>query len=149
MISTLTISRASATLEFRGLVRSGRPSHRNRLEVLQNEESSSEKDTRPDWNALLCSVADQDRAAFAALFAHFAPRVKSYMLRLGSDSTQAEELAQEALATVWRKADRYDPSRAAASRTASKSLNSTRDAISSADHRGMRKRSAPSRARCM
>jgi RNA polymerase sigma-70 factor (ECF subfamily) len=37
------------------------------------------------------------------------------MLRLGSDAQQAEELAQEALATVWRKADRYDPARAAAS----------------------------------
>ncbi|MBO6784609.1 MAG: sigma-70 family RNA polymerase sigma factor [Alphaproteobacteria bacterium] len=64
---------------------------------------------------LLVSVADRDRDAFAALFAHFAPRVKSYMLRLGSDDSQAEELAQEALVSVWRKADRYDPSRAAAS----------------------------------
>lgn len=64
---------------------------------------------------MLGAVAEHDRAAFAALFAHFAPRVKSYMLRLGSDNMQAEELAQEALATVWRKADRYDPSRAAAS----------------------------------
>jgi len=82
---------------------------------LQNEVSTPEKDAPPDWSAVLCQVADQDRAAFAALFAHFAPRVKSYMLRLGSDSMQAEELAQEALATVWRKADRYDPSRAAAS----------------------------------
>lgn len=115
MISTLTISRVSATPARRDLSRSERPSHRKRLEVLQNEEPSPEKDKQPDWSAVLCTVAEQDRAAFAALFAHFAPRVKSYMLRLGSDSTQAEELAQEALATVWRKADRYDPSRAAAS----------------------------------
>lgn len=115
MYTTLTISRASAAPEIPDGFRSGRPSHRNRLEVLQNEDPSPLKDIPADWNALLCSVADQDRDAFAALFAHFAPRVKSYMMRLGSDSTQAEELAQEALATVWRKADRYDPSRAAAS----------------------------------
>lgn len=81
---------------------------------MQNEESSL-NDAAPDWSSILCAVAEQDRAAFAALFAHFAPRVKSYMLRLGSDNMHAEELAQEALATVWRKADRYDPGRAAAS----------------------------------
>jgi RNA polymerase sigma-70 factor (ECF subfamily) len=51
----------------------------------------------------------RDRAAFAALFAHFAPRVKSYMLRLGASATQADDLAQETLLTVWRKADRFDP----------------------------------------
>lgn len=115
MISTMTISRTRAAPSNRGLSRSGHSFHRNRSEVLQNEEPSPEKDAPPDWNAVLCAVADQDRAAFAALFAHFAPRVKSYMLRLGSDNMQAEELAQEALATVWRKADRYDPGRAAAS----------------------------------
>lgn len=69
----------------------------------------------PDWSDLLVAVADGDKASFAALFRHFAPRVKSYMLRLGSDDTQAEELAQETMATVWRKAGRYDPERAAAS----------------------------------
>lgn len=69
----------------------------------------------PDWSEVLSAVAEQDKASFAALFRHFAPRVKSYMLRLGSDDSQAEELAQETLATVWRKAGQYDPARAAAS----------------------------------
>jgi RNA polymerase sigma-70 factor (ECF subfamily) len=115
MTATLTIFRAPKAPIIRGLTRSGNPFHRNRSDVLQNEESSPDKDSPPDWNMVLCAVADQDRTAFSALFAHFAPRVKSYMLRLGSDNMQAEELAQEALATVWRKADRYDPSRAAAS----------------------------------
>lgn len=115
MITTLAISRTSATPACRDASRSGRRFHRKRLEVLQNEETSPEQQGKPDWSAVLCAVAEQDRAAFAALFAHFAPRVKSYMLRLGSDNMHAEELAQEALANVWRKADRYDPSRAAAS----------------------------------
>tara|TARA_A100001037_G_scaffold289811_1_gene301966 strand:- start:248 stop:802 length:555 start_codon:yes stop_codon:yes gene_type:complete len=68
-----------------------------------------------DWSVVLAAVADSDRTAFAALFRHFAPRVKSYMLRLGSDDSQAEELAQETMATVWRKAGQYDATRAAAS----------------------------------
>ena len=69
----------------------------------------------PDWGEVLSAVAAQDKVSFATLFGHFAPRVKSYMLRLGSDDFQAEELAQETMAMVWRKAGQYDPARAAAS----------------------------------
>ncbi|MBL8833668.1 MAG: sigma-70 family RNA polymerase sigma factor [Rhodospirillales bacterium] len=50
----------------------------------------------------------QDRAAFARLFGHFAPRVKAYLLRLGADKGQAEDLAQEVMLAVWRKAPAYD-----------------------------------------
>ena len=56
----------------------------------------------------------RDRAAFAALFDHFAPRVKSYMMRLGAAGEQAEELAQETLLLVWHKAAQFDPARAGA-----------------------------------
>lgn len=56
-----------------------------------------------------------DREAFAGLFSHFAPRVKSYLMRLGAPPEAAEELAQETLLTVWRRAASYDPARAAAS----------------------------------
>ncbi len=61
-------------------------------------------------------IADRgDREAFTGLFNHFAPRVKSYLLRLGTAPEAAEELAQETLLTVWRRAAAFDPSRAAAS----------------------------------
>ena len=60
-------------------------------------------------------AADADRAAFAALFGHFAPRVKSYMLRLGAEPPLAEELAQETLLTVWRRAASFDAAKASAS----------------------------------
>src|SRR5581483_9993020 len=50
----------------------------------------------------------------AALFAHFAPRLKAHLIRLGSRADAAEELAQETLLTVWRKAALYDPARAGA-----------------------------------
>ncbi|MCC9624708.1 sigma-70 family RNA polymerase sigma factor [Thalassospira sp. MA62] len=64
----------------------------------------------------IVSVAtSRDRAAFARLFAHFAPRVKAYMFRFGGNSETAEEMAQEAMMQVWRKAHLFDPSKAAAS----------------------------------
>ena len=68
-----------------------------------------------ELNALLGRVAAQrDRAAFAALFAHFAPRVKAYLLRLGAPPALAEDLAQEALLNLWRKAHLFDPAKASA-----------------------------------
>ena len=60
-------------------------------------------------------AAQADRAAFAALFQQFAPKVKSYMLRLGASGAAAEELAQETMLAVWRKAALFDPARAGAS----------------------------------
>ncbi len=54
----------------------------------------------------------EDRAAFAALFKQFAPRVKAYLLRMRLDDGMAEELAQEVLLTVWRKARQFDATRA-------------------------------------
>ena len=62
-----------------------------------------------DW---LAAVAHRgDREAFAGLFQWFAPRVKRYMQRLGADPDTAEDLAQETLVQVWRKAAQYDPAR--------------------------------------
>jgi RNA polymerase sigma-70 factor (ECF subfamily) len=66
--------------------------------------------------ALIEAVArSQDRAAFADLFAHFAPRVKGYLMRLGANGALAEELAQEAMLTLWRKAALFDQKKASAS----------------------------------
>jgi RNA polymerase sigma factor (sigma-70 family) len=53
-----------------------------------------------------------DREAFATLFGHFAPRIKGYLLRLGASAPAAEELAQEVMLTVWRRAASYDPAQA-------------------------------------
>jgi RNA polymerase sigma-70 factor (ECF subfamily) len=75
------------------------------------------RDPAPEAHAtLIVAIARyRDRGAFAALFAHFAPRVKTWLQRAGSDTAQAEEMAQEVLLTVWRKAAQYDPARATAS----------------------------------
>jgi len=53
-----------------------------------------------------------DRGAFAVLFKHFAPRIKAYLVRAGTASELAEELAQETMIAVWRKAALFDPARA-------------------------------------
>ncbi|TDK48810.1 sigma-70 family RNA polymerase sigma factor [Antarcticimicrobium luteum] len=54
----------------------------------------------------------RDRAAFAALFDFFAPRLKRFVMRGGMGSGQAEEIVQEVMLTVWRKAAMFDPERA-------------------------------------
>jgi RNA polymerase sigma-70 factor, ECF subfamily len=66
--------------------------------------------TRPDLAQLILAVATEaDRAAFAVLFDHFAPRIKTMMMRSGANAGTAEELAQETLLTVWRKAAYFNP----------------------------------------
>lgn len=72
--------------------------------------------TLEDLNGLAQALAlTGDRQAFAALFKHFAPRLKTYLVRLGTAEGLAEELVQEAMVMVWRKAAQFDPVRASAS----------------------------------
>lgn len=61
---------------------------------------------------ILAVATAADRQAFAALFKHFAPRLKGFLLRAGCAADLAEELAQETMVTVWRKAASFDPARA-------------------------------------
>ena len=70
-----------------------------------------------DWNALLQRVGShQDREAFSALFAHFAPLLKGFLMKGSNlDPEQAEELVQETMIKVWRKAPSYSSAQAAAS----------------------------------
>ncbi|MCL4675389.1 MAG: sigma-70 family RNA polymerase sigma factor, partial [Pararhodobacter sp.] len=63
--------------------------------------------------AQMLAIADrQDEAAFAALFAHFAPRIKGFLMKSGAQAAQAEDCVQDVMATVWRKAAMFDPTRA-------------------------------------
>ena len=79
---------------------------------IQNRMTKSTAEAE-QWIECMRGVADRrDREAFMRLFDHFAPRVKAYLIRNGADSGAAEDLAQDVLLTVWRKADRYDPSQA-------------------------------------
>ncbi len=76
----------------------------------------SDTATKPQFIEEMRSIADKgDRTAFAEIFSYFAPRVKAYMRRLGAEDGQAEELAQETLLTVWRRAGQFDPRQASLS----------------------------------
>lgn len=66
-------------------------------------------------NGLLVRVArHRDRQAFIDLFHHFAPRLKSFLQRGGVEPGTAEEIVQDVMVTVWRRADGFDPTVAAA-----------------------------------
>ena len=56
----------------------------------------------------------RDRAAFAELFRRFAPRVKAFVMRSGADADTAQEVAQETMVLVWRRAETFDRRRAGA-----------------------------------
>lgn len=61
---------------------------------------------------IMAIAASADRNAFAVLFAHFAPRIKTYLLRHGAASGMAEDVTQDTMLAVWRKARLYDPAKA-------------------------------------
>lgn len=80
------------------------------------ESARCETSARAALSGCILAVARRsDHTAFAVLFSHFAPRLKTYFLRGGTTEAVAEELAQETMVLVWRKADRFDPRKAAAS----------------------------------
>jgi RNA polymerase sigma factor (sigma-70 family) len=71
------------------------------------------------WSRLLTLVGGRrDQAAFAQLFAHFAPLIKGFCLANPSRSLPgeaADELVQEVMFKVWMKAPGFDAGKAAAS----------------------------------
>ncbi len=68
------------------------------------------------WVSCLEKVRDhKDREAFAVLFQQFAPRVKAFLMKSGSDPSLAEECAQDVMATLWKKSHLFDPTRASVS----------------------------------
>jgi RNA polymerase sigma-70 factor (ECF subfamily) len=71
---------------------------------------------RMAWTGQLEAVRDhRDQRAFAELFAHFAPRVKSFLMKSGASPDLAEDCVQEVMATLWNKANLFDPARASVS----------------------------------
>lgn len=57
----------------------------------------------------------RDEAAFQDLYAHFSGRIKSFLMGKGTQESVAEELTQEIMLIVWRRAESYNPDKAAPS----------------------------------
>ena len=88
------------------------------LSVGNLKNSGKRSASRPDpqfaeWIEAVAS--DQDRHAFSRLFEHFGPRVRAYLMRAGAPAQAAEELMQEVMLTVWRRAVLFDRRKAAVS----------------------------------
>jgi RNA polymerase sigma-70 factor, ECF subfamily len=69
----------------------------------------------PSDAELIRDIAAGDRDAFGVLFERYAVRVKAFMLRAGASEQDADEIAQDVMVSVWRRAESYDAERAAAS----------------------------------
>lgn len=75
-----------------------------------------EEPVSADYDAALLAIGEsRDKEAFVVLFEHFAPRVKSFLMKGGLQPEMADELAQETMLTVWNKAENYNPAKAKAS----------------------------------
>ena len=51
---------------------------------------------------------NQNKASFQTIFKYFAPRLKSYLIKLGALENQAEEVIQEVMIAVWTKSASYN-----------------------------------------
>lgn len=71
---------------------------------------------KPDeWAESIAQIGtNNDVKAFERLYRHFAPRIKTYLVKSGGLPGQAEEATQEAMANVWLKAAQFDRNRASA-----------------------------------
>ncbi|MBD3647140.1 MAG: sigma-70 family RNA polymerase sigma factor [Pseudomonadales bacterium] len=69
------------------------------------------------WNQCIEKVGtSRDKAAFSELFAHFSPALKAFLVKSGGVTPEiAEELVQDAMIKVWRKAPTFSANQASAS----------------------------------
>jgi len=84
--------------------------------ITQKKPGQQNMSASPTHEDLLVAVGrNRDRGAFVQLFEYFAPRIKSYLMKQGANDSEAEELVQVVMLTIWRKAEQYNPEKAAAS----------------------------------
>ncbi len=60
-------------------------------------------------------AAERNQKAFINIFEHFAPRIKSFLLKSGMNEDAAEDVTLETMANVWNKASTYNREQSAAS----------------------------------
>lgn len=90
--------------------------------IRQAHQGPSQKKRRPltassnslsDQTRMMIAVRDaRNKAAFGHLFDYFAPRLKGFLMKSGTPGQQAEEIVQDVMLTVWRRAESFDPEKA-------------------------------------
>ena len=73
-----------------------------------------DKSEKPMEVLLEAIAANGDRRAFAEFFAYFAPRVMGFLMKGGASADEADDLAQEVMVKVLKKAKLFDRSKASA-----------------------------------
>lgn len=71
------------------------------------------EDPQSEWLSAVASRRCPD--SFRRLYAHYHPRVAKFLRNRGENERISEEIAQEVMVTVWRKAETFDASKASAS----------------------------------
>jgi len=65
--------------------------------------------------ALLLSISEtRNQRSYEQLFHLMAPKVKSFLMRQGRTADEAENIAQDAMLSVWRKANLFNPEKSSA-----------------------------------
>ena len=87
------------------------------MQPTTHSDKQPNREAAEKWAGCLRQVAQQDRQAFALLFKHYAPQIKSFGLSTngvpGLDAF-ADELVQETMIKIWRNADKFDRQKAGA-----------------------------------
>ena len=96
------------TLDNPSCAKTSHTAFRNEREAVSQSRIDYSQQTQ--W--MLAVRDNRDRNAFAALFDYFAPRLKGFIIRSGASAPQAEEIVQDVMLTIWRKAASFDPHRA-------------------------------------
>lgn len=83
---------------------------------MDNPSEPQQRSATDDHAARLLERIGQhsDRAAFQKLFQDYAPKIKAYAFKVGMHEA-ADELVQEVMINIWRRAQQFDSSRACSS----------------------------------
>lgn len=85
------------------------------VELISEDSTPRKPSTYPELSHWLTLVASrQDKVAFTQLFRFFAPKIKRFGIKKFSNESQANELVQDTMTNVWRKASLFDPNKGAA-----------------------------------
>ena len=106
-------------------------SHVHEIHMLKSGENTAQKNNKkkktilaPQTNEVTTAQLteavksiglNQDKIAFYLVFKHFGSRLKFFIMKKGASEDVAEEVLQETMVNVWRKAQQFDPTKASVS----------------------------------